>query len=215
MPMPLSLSRALPRPASILLALAAALLAGGCPDETPPGEVSSADYPPTAEIPEGNKYADYAQLSLGMDSVGISQAYNAPDGQGEGFTRVIQDFGENHNHLINFDRGEGEPERRMVVRVYRDEIVRIIDRRDEMSNAQADAWLAELKRTYGEDCEEVIPLVQWSWGSAEGVMLTFSRDREDDGNESAFVEVIHKPGYEASLAYARAWDALHGGEPQQ
>jgi hypothetical protein len=200
------------RPPITLLAVLPLLLLCGCP-KPPPGaaDPDPASFSPRPPIPADSPLIAYDKLKLGMSSLDISQAYNAPEGKGDGFTRVIEDFGAASNHIIAFTPKEGEPRRRMVLRVYRDELCKLVDRRDGLSRQQADEWFAELKQKYGEELRMTVPEAQWSWGSRDSVLLTFTRDNASETDMSANVVLVHQPGYDASLNYIEAWQKVHPG----
>ena len=159
----------MPRTALCILAALAALALSSCPKAPDPAnEVDAARYLPEREIParEENGLVAYDKLWLGMSSYELAQAYNAPEGKGDGFTRLIEDYGDAKNHIIEFEPREGQPTRRLVLRVYRDEVSKIVDRRDGLTEAQAEAWRKEIAAVQGEPDEEP-HLSAWQ-GALEG-----------------------------------------------
>lgn len=202
-------------PAVRLLPLTLAALAFLC--ACPARDSGQADQPPASAgltpvepIPADGPLLAYGKLRLGMSNFDISQAYNAPRGRGEGFTRVIEDYGDAKNQIIEFDATEGSPEQhRIVMRVYRDQACMIVERRDNITPAQADAWFEDLKSQYGSEPRMTVAGAQWSWGEKAGVLLTFTRDNYSADSLSANVVLLHHPTYEASLNYTAAWLKQH------
>lgn len=195
-----------------LLALTTLLLLSACPArrEAAPDHAGQSSFDPAAPIPAEDPLLAYDKLRLGMSNLDISQAYNAPRGKGKGFTRVIEDYGDAKNQIIQFDAAEGSPEqRRIVMRVYRDQACMIVDRRDNITPAQADAWFEALKKQYGAEPRMTVAGAQWSWGDKDAVLLTFTRDNYSDTSLSANVVLVHRPTYEASTNYTAAWLKEH------
>lgn len=207
---------------SLVAALAAALAClclASCPK---PHEHSQdpdpAAFKPSAPIPGDNPLTRYDKLWLGMTALDVAQQYNAPEGEGSGFSRVIQDFGAIQNHVIDFNPADTEhPEktRRMVLRLYRDVLCVLVDRREGLSAAEAEAWHQELVKQYGEDSVETVAGAQWSWGSELGVLLTFTQDNGPEGDIKANVVLEHKPTLAASKEYALAYEKVHPTKSQE
>lgn len=194
-----------------VLAAIAALLCG-CParQNDAGAGAEAARLIPSAPLPEAHPLLVYGKLRLGMSSLEISQAYNAPQGKGDGFTRVIEDFGDAKNQIIQFAPLQGSEERRRIVmRVYRDQVCMIVDRRDNITPAQADKWFEELKAQYGGEPRMTVAGAQWSWGEKGGLLLTFTRDNYSAESLSANVVLVHEPSYEASLEYTALWLKEH------
>lgn len=196
-----------------VLAFGALLLLGGCPrtdkvSQDPDPKV----FEPSAPIPGDDPLTLYDKLWLGMNAYDVSQQYNAPSGQGTGFSRVIEDYGAIQNHLISFNPvnpKKPEKTRGMVLRMYRDVLCVLVERREGLTAAEAEAWRQELVKKYGDKFEEIIPGAQWSWGSGAGVLLTFTQDNGPEGDIKANVVLEHKPTLEASREYARAYEKVH------
>jgi hypothetical protein len=89
-----------------------------------------------------------------------------------------------------------------------------VERRDELTDKQAAAWLAELKKTYGEPDVETLPGSQWSWGAETDVLLTFTQDNHSADDMSANVVLVHAPTYEAATNYVRVWEREHPEQAQ-
>lgn len=169
------------------------------------------EYAPAEPIPAADPLASYDGLRLGMSNLELAQAYNAPEGRGDGFTRGVEEFGDARNHMIRFDSTDTEPRRRIVVRIYRDELTKLVDRRDGLSVQAAQAWLDELRATYGSDAVETIGDAQWTWGSADGIQLVYTRDNAPTGGISANVVLVHHPSHDASVRYIEAWERENAG----
>jgi hypothetical protein len=185
------------------------LLLSGCPQE--PASQAVPKEPAVPAIPADDALADYDKLRLGISSLEIARAYPAPDGKGEGYTRVIEDYDSVENHIIQFEAA-GALQRRMILRVYRDQLVKLVDRRDGLTSSAVDAWFAELTSQYGEGYTVVRPGVQWSWGDSAAVLLTFTRDNASEADESANVVIEHRASYEASVEYLRMRKEHASGE---
>ena len=202
-------------PVRVLLPLAILMLAlvAGCPadgeskggaDSQPPQGLN-----PAQPIPEDNPYLEYAKLRLGMSAVDIAQVYNAPKGQGDGFTRVIEYHGDVHHHIIDFDAAEDREKRRIIASFYRDELYLIVDDRDWMTLEHRDAWWDELVALYGGDFEAVLRSSQWSWGDKESVLLTFTQDNASEKLMNGNVVLQHTPTWEAAHKFLEYWEAEH------
>lgn len=194
------------------LALAALLLLCACPArrEAAQDHANQQGLDPAAPLPSDSPLLAYDKLHLGMSNLDISQAYNAPNGKGDGFTRVIEDYGDAKNQIIQFAAAKDSPEqRRIVMRVYRDQACMIVDRRDNITPAQADAWFEALKKQYGAEPRMTVAGAQWSWGEKDGILLTFTRDNYSETSLSANVVLVHRPTYEASTNYTAAWLKEH------
>ncbi len=194
-------------------------LLGGCPRPTENSQdPDPSAFKPSAPIPGDNPLTQYDKLWLGMSALEVAQQYNAPQGEGSGFSRVIQDFGAIQNHIIDFnpsDTKHPEKTRRMVLRLYRDALCVLVDRREGLSVAEAEAWRQELLKKYGDKAEEIIPGAQWSWGDDQSVLLTFTQDNASDGDINANVVLEHKPTLAASKEYAQAYEKVHPTESQE
>jgi hypothetical protein len=191
-----------------ILSVAALLLAAGCPPQDKHAPAASSATP-TAALPAEGPLLDYDKLRLGMDAVGIAQAYNAPDGRGDGFRRVVQDFDGVQHHIVLFDEKTGQPQRRLVLALLRDELYQIVDRRDGLSAKQADAWRAELEAKHGKAATMPVAGAQWSWGEADGVLLTFTQDNASENSMSANVVLVFKPYADAGYSYLEDWQRAH------
>ena len=202
---------------ALLLTLAAALaLAAGCDESgtnedqsSSPSPALAASFTPESDIPNIHPMLNYAKLRLGMGGIEISQAYNAPDGRGEGFTRVYEQYGSSTNHIIAFaDDGSGV-KRTMTLAVYRDELFLIVDRREGMDSAGAEAWLAELMEMYEDEPLETIGGAQWIWESPEGIKAAFTRDNASEDYMNCTFVLEHEPTREAWHAYNEEWENRH------
>jgi len=151
----------------------------------------------------------WANLRLGMSGVEISQAYNAPEGRGDSFTRVLQQFGASVTQVITFDREEGQPKRTITCGMYRDELFMIVDRREGYTLEQANAWFAECLEKYGDGFTETVAGAQWQWSSAQGIQATFTQDNASDSYMTCTLVVEHLPTREAWHAYNDEWDERH------
>lgn len=195
---------------TLALCLPLLTLLGGCPKPDPKAiEPDVKSFEPSVPVPGDNPLTKYDKLWLGMNSIEVASKYNAPDGKGQGFSRVIEDFGAVQNHIIDFNPEKPEKARRMVLRMYRDQLIMLVDRREGLSAAEASAWLAELKKQYGDSPEEIVPGAQWSWGSKDSVLLTYTQDNASPGDMNANVVLEHHPSYLASRAYAEAYELVH------
>jgi hypothetical protein len=189
-------------PAAWVVLLLAAATLSSCPngegDDDQPGVVV-AEVTPSTPIPEID-LAQYEGLRLGMSHVQLAQVYPAPDGQGEGYTRGFEDFGDVRVHTIKFETVEGEPTRRIIASLYRDELAKLAERRDGLTDAQATAWHIELNGEYGDGAVETIAGAQWTW-EQDGVRLIYTQDNASPENMSANVVLEHLPTYEAAHRY--------------
>lgn len=168
---------------------------------------------PAAPIPAADVLLTYDKLKLGMSELELSQVYNAPEGQGDGFTRVLQRYEAVSVHTITFETKPGQPARKMLLEFYRDQLCRIVDRQDGLTAAQAAKWLEGCKALYGAPVAEPIPGGQWSWGSKDSVLLTFTQDNSSPASMSANVVVVHNPTLAAAQAYLEAWEQAHPPAP--
>ena len=199
-----------------LLLLAGLLLAAGCVDEqessgaSQAGSASEEQFQPTMAIPNMHPWLAWADLRLGMNNFDLSQAYNAPEGRGEGFTRVQQYFGAAVNQYITFDQAEDEPVRKLICALYRDELFRLVDRREGVNAESAAAWLAECTQQFGEEPAETIGGAQWIWRDEEqDITVSFTQDNAGDEYMTAQLEITHMPTYTAWQAYNRDWGEKH------
>ncbi len=168
---------------------------------------------PAAPIPTADALATYDKLKLGMSELELSQVYNAPDGRGDGFVRVLQRYEAVSVHTIEFEVKPGQPTRKLLLEFYRDQLCRIVDRQDGLSAEQAEKWLAGCKLLYGPPAEEPIPGGQWSWGRPDSVELTYTQDNASTASMSANVVVAHHPTLAAAQAFLQEWEAAHPQEP--
>lgn len=195
----------------LLWTVVALLALAGCPapqedaKARPADNEAEASINPSPPIPPDNPYLAYAGLYLGMGAMELSQIYNAPTGQGDGFTRVIEHFGNVINHIIQFDKVEGEPDRKIVASLYRDKLFILVDRREWVTIEQRDSWWDEMVADYGEDYETVLPTSQWSWGDRDGVLLTFTQDNATEELMTCNVVLKHIPTREAAHNYSLQW----------
>ena len=207
--MPAGYPRLLP-----LLVCAALLLLTGCP----PHEKSAAK-PPAADVPPAmpahGKLLAYENLHLGMSSVDISQAYNAPEGQGKGFKRVIEDFNDVQHHIVTFETKDTEPQRKLVLALYQDQLYELVDRRDGLTADQAKAWHTQLEQRYGPPAAEPVRGAQWTWGPEHDVLLTYTQDNASDNYMSANVVIVFKPYEDAAYKYLADWEKAHPAETKQ
>jgi hypothetical protein len=187
------------------------LVANGCPQEEPPAEDESAALQPTERIPEQHRLLTYDSLRLGMSNFEVAQVYNAPEGKGDGFTRGVEEYGDVRNQVITFDKKDGWPDRKLVLRLYQDKLAKLVDRRDRLATKQVDEWRAQLIKTYGQPADETLPGAQWTWGEPGELTLIFTQDNQPDGQQSANVVLEHTPTYAASVRYLE-WRVKHGVE---
>lgn len=192
------------------------LLLCGCPPDVKSGNRAAkqpiqpeAELNPSQPIPSESSYLEYAGLRLGMGALELSQVYNAPKGRGDGFARVIEYFGDVHNHIIEFDRQDGEPKRKMIASLYRDRLYIVVDSREWINPEQRDNWWAELIEKYGSDYKTILPSSQWSWGDPDGVLITFTQDNASEKLMNCNVVLEHKPTRVAAHNYNVWWDQNH------
>ena len=191
------------------------LVCTGCPKPegdqagNPPA-AQAASFDPARPIPPMHDWLSWADLRLGMSNFDLSQVYNAPEGYGDGFTRVQQYFGQAVNQYIDFDEVEGEPVRKLVCALYRDTLFRLVDRREGVNADQAAAWLDECKTRFGDEPLETIGGAQWTWhDEAEDITVTFTQDNAGEQYMTAQLEITHMPTLTAGQAYNRDWGAKH------
>ena len=194
---------------TILLLLTALAVLGGCPNGEGDGGDGAADsgFEPSAPIPIEGPLLGWADLRLGMSSFEISQVYNAPEGRGEGFTRVLQEYGSSMTQLIEFDRVEAEPERVITCALYRDQLFMLVDRREGLSTEQAEELRQECIGLFGEPVDEPVAGAQWGWGSRAGVQATFTQDNASELYMTVNLVIEHVPTRQAWHDYNAAWDA--------
>ena len=197
-----------------LLALLTGCPSGGAksaasqnPSSTKPD--ASQTQQPSAAIPADEPLCKYAGLRLGMNSLELAQVYNAPEGRGAGFTRVLTQYDAVAQHYIDFDQKDGEPARRLIAVFYRDQLYWIIDRRDKISAKQAEEWRAACIKDYGQPSAENVPGAQWSWDGKGGVKLVFTQDNASADRMSANLVLVHEPTQAAAREYLSAWAAAH------
>jgi hypothetical protein len=171
----------------------------GCP--TQQKQPVPSDLQPAAQIPAEDPLLKYENLRLGMSNFEVAQVYNAPEGKGKGFTRVVEEYDDARNHIIEFEAGQGQPRRRIVLRVYQDKLAKMVDRQDGLTEKQAAEWLMRLKQSYGEPRSETLNGAQWVWGDPAGISLTYTQDNSSATNISANVVLVHAPTYDASERY--------------
>lgn len=220
---------------SLIAALALALVAAGCRkgDESSGSATASAseaggavgaDFQPARPIPSMHPWLSWAKLRLGMSSLELSQVYNAPEGRGDGFTRVQQYFGAAVNQYITFDRPAGEdgkadenaPLRKLICAFYRDQLFRLIDRREGISADEARQFHDECTDKFGVDCAETIGGAQWIWrDDAEDITVTFTQDNASEQHMTAQLEICHMPTWRAWQAYNRDWAEKHPAKPEE
>jgi hypothetical protein len=202
------------RPSNLLAAAAAwlaLLLLAGCPPHSKTDKPADPVAPPPAAavLPAHGRLLGYDKLHLGMSSFDIAQVYNAPEGQGKGFKRLIQDFGDVQHHIVTFDAAASQPQRKLVLALLRDELYELVERRDGLTAEQAAAWRGEVVKRYGPPAAESIPGAQWSWGPENGVSLTFTQDNASDKYMSANVVIIFKPYADLAYQYLADWQKAH------
>lgn len=210
------------RPWWLLLVLGVLSLAAGCPvaeddtaDGVSVGETAAAEeasFDPAEPIPAEHPLIEYAGLKLGMSSVALSQVYNAPDGYGEGFTRVLERHGSSVNQIITFDPAEDGTERTLTCALYRDQLFLIVDRREGLSAEKATEWRAQVAEQFRLEAEETLPEAQWYWGRGHDVEAVFTQDNTTPSMMTANLVIMHRPTRKAWHAYNEAYDARHAGE---
>ena len=194
-----------------LALLAGALLLGGCPGGSK--AVKRDPFIPAAPIPKSDALVQYDKLHLGMSELELSQAYNAPEGKGKGFTRTLERSGNVSVHTISFQLKQGQPRRLLLLEFYRDQLCRIVDRRDHMTKQQADAWFKECAKRYGNSPREVMPGAQWEWRGSQGLSLTYTRDNASEEDMSANVVLVHQPTLSAAQSFLKEWEAQNPPAP--
>jgi len=167
---------------------------------------------PSEPIPAESALLSYGGLKLGMSSAELSQVYNAPEGRGKDFDRIIAPYDAVAQHFITFDAKPGEPQRRLIAAFYRDKLYWIVDRREGLSAAQAKAWYDECVKAYGPPLRESVPGAQWSWEQAGGVKLTFTQDNASETAMNANVVLVHQPTQTAAHDYLAKWEEAHPQE---
>lgn len=165
---------------------------------------------PSEPIPADEPLLEHAGLRLGMGAVEIAQVYNAPEGKGDGFTRVIEDFGDISNQIIAFDITGEEPDRRIVASLYRDRLFILVDRRNGISGEQVDAWRGSLFERYGTEASETINGAQWAWQLPGGAQATFTQDNASSKVMDAHLMLSHPPTRTAARNYMRIWEEQYG-----
>lgn len=192
------------------IAVAACLiLVAGCPRGGSGGGVVRDALTPASAIPVNSALAKYDKLKLGMSEFELAQVYNAPEGRGDGFTRVLQRFDQVSIHTIDFDPAAGQPLRKLLLEFYRDQLCRVVDRRDGMSQNQATAWLNTCKQQYGPPTDEPVAGAQWSWGDGDSVLLSFTQDNASENSMSVNAVLVHQPTLTAAQNFLREWEAAH------
>jgi|SRR5690606_17986189 len=196
-----------------LLAVMATLCACRQPEE---GEKSGSggrpnpDFQPADVIPAEGALIHYDGLTLGMNTLELSQIYNAPEGKGEGFYRGLQDYDDVQTHVIEFEReDQSTPRRTLTLSFYRDQLYIVVDRIEGIDATQADQWRARLTELYGEPAEERLAGAQWVWGNPASVQLVFTQDNSSDASMTANVVLEHKPTGEAAYNYLAEWEKRH------
>lgn len=195
-----------------ILAAVGALLTAACIDSqrnddgAESGKVSAADYAPGEGIPGMHPLLNWAGLRLGMSNFDISQVYNAPEGYGDGFTRVLEHFGSSTNQIITFEHAEGEPQRTITCALYRDQLFIIVDRREGLTGEQVAAWFTECQELFGAEFTETVAGAQWSWGEKDSILATFTQDNASENNMNANLVIEHRPTKDAWRAYNAAWE---------
>jgi hypothetical protein len=198
-----------------LLLAAITLLATGCPRTADDGHDASARnaLQPSTPIPSASPLLKYDALKLGMSEFELAQVYNAPEGKGKGFSRVLQRYSDVSIHTIKFDAAAGQMARVMLLEFYRDQLCRIVDRRDGLTGKQAAAWLDECKQQYGEPSAKPVLGAQWSWGAKDSVLLTFTQDNASENSMSANVVLVHAPTLDAAQNFLVEWEKEHPQQP--
>jgi hypothetical protein len=180
-------------------------------------EEKAGTFEPSEPIPTEGALLSYAGLKLGMSSAELAQVYNAPEGRGKDFDRIIASYDAVAQHFITFDARPGQPQRRLIAAFYRDRLYWIVDRREGLTAAQAKAWYDECAKAYGPPARESVPGAQWTWEQAGGVKLTFTQDNASETAMTANVVLVHQPTQTAAHAYLAEWEAAHPqeGKPAQ
>ena len=196
----------------LILATLSAFLVTGCLDDqvadgsTANGKVSASDYVPSAEIPGMHPLLTWADMRLGMSNFDISQVYNAPEGYGDGFTRVLEHYGSSTNQIITFEQAEGGPKRTITCALYRDKLFLIVDRREGLTGEQVTAWFTECQELFGAEFQETVAGAQWSWGEKDNILASFTQDNASEDYMNANLVIEHRPTKDAWHAYNTAWE---------
>jgi hypothetical protein len=185
------------------------LLLAACPHDDAATGDQAASLQPSAAIPADSPLLKYGDLKLGMSNLDVGQVYNAPEGKGKDFMRGVEDYGDVRNQIIDFEPGKGQPERKLVLRLYQDKLAKLVDRRDKLTSKQAADWLAELTKRYGKPQSQTLPGAQWVWGEKGEITLTYTQDNQSDAGMSANVVLVHEPTYDASVRYLE-WRERNG-----
>lgn len=167
---------------------------------------------PTQPIPAEGALLSYSGLKLGMSAAELSQVYNAPEGRGQDFSRIIAPYDAVAQQFITFDVKPGEPQRRLIAAFYRDRLYWIVDRREGLTALQAKAWYDECAKAYGPPARESVPGAQWTWEQAGGVQLTFTQDNASEAAMTANVVLVHQPTQTAAHDYLAKWEEAHPQE---
>lgn len=175
-------------------------------DSVGSGKVSAADYAPKQDIPGMHPLLNWAGLRLGMSNFDISQVYNAPEGYGDGFTRVLEHYGSSTNQIISFEHAEGEPQRTITCALYRDKLFLIVDRREGLSGEHVAGWFTECQELFGAEFEETVAGAQWSWGGKDSILATFTQDNASENYMNANLVIEHRPTKDAWHSYNAAWE---------
>jgi hypothetical protein len=181
-------------------------------DGTSATEAQAGAFNPSAPFPAEGALLSYAGLKLGMSSAELAQVYNAPEGRGKDFDRIIAPYDAVAQHFITFDVKPGEPQRRLIAAFYRDKLYWIVDRREGLSAAQAKTWYDECAKAYGPPARESVPGAQWTWEQAGGVQLTFTQDNASEQSMTANVVLVHEPTQTAAHDYLAKWEEAHPQE---
>jgi hypothetical protein len=188
------------------------------------GSAVGAEFQPARPIPNMHPWLSWAGLRLGMTSFELSQVYNAPEGRGDGFIRVSQNFGAAVNQFITFERPrneEGEedvtaPLFKLICAFYRDELFRLIDRREAINAAEAAEFFNECAEKFGDGYVETLGGAQWTWRDEdEDITVTFTQDNASELMMTAQLEITHMPTWRAWQAYNRDWAAKHPGTSEE
>jgi hypothetical protein len=193
----------------LIAAVCALLLLAGCPPGAQNAGKPADPSVPAARLPARSKLLAYDKLHLGMTGLEIAQLYNAPEGKGQGFQRLVQDFQGVQHHIVKFADKAGQPSRRLVLALLRDELYEIVDRRDHLTAAQAKAWRDSLVKQYGKPDSEPVAGAQWSWGPENGLLLTLTQDNASDEAMSANVVLVSQPYEDAAYSYLADWQKAH------
>jgi hypothetical protein len=197
----------------LLIPLIMLLSLSACPQPREAGTDKSAAeagnplFQPSMPIPAEGALLHYDGLTLGMSTLELSQIYNAPDGQGEGFFRGFQDYESVQTHVIEFEReDELGPRRTLTLSFYRDQLYVVVDRIEGISAVQTDEWFARLEQLYGAGPAETVASAQWTWGDKDSILMAFTRDNSSELSMTANIVLEHKPTGEAAYAYLQEWE---------